>query len=208
VTSVDASEPSDEALVLRSQAGCDDAFEILVTRFESRIYHFLRGLVRNNHDAEDLTQVSFVKAWRNIQTFRAPGAFSAWLFLIAKRSALNHLRAHPLTETLPVDECRLEGAVDFDDPSGALARKDDSGALWTLARRLKPKQYEALWLRYGEGFSIVETAKIMETNQIRVKVLLHRGRHHLAKLLGRRAEQAILPGRLSGNTSTAPIGID
>lgn len=206
--SAEAPESSDEALVLQCQAGSHEAFEILVTRFEARIYHFLRGLVRNDHDAEDITQVAFVKAWRNIQTFHSPGAFSAWLFLIAKRSALNHLRTHRLSEMVAEDEFGLEGAVDFNDPSRALTQKDDSGALWALARQLKPNQYEALWLRYGEGFSIAETAQIMETNQIRVKVWLHRGRAHLAKLLGQREKRKMPSTRLTGNASTAPAGID
>ena len=58
-------------------------------------------------------------------------------------------------------------------------------SIWKVAKKLKPNQYEALWLRYGEGFSISETAEIMNTNQIHVKVLLHRGRKQLAEHLKR-----------------------
>lgn len=206
MTSADAPGPSDEALVVRCQAGCNEAFELLVIRFELRIYHFLSGLVGNAHDAQDLTQVVFVKAWRNILNFHSPGAFSAWLFIIAKRTALNHLRAYKPTDAIPEGECRLAAAVDFNDPSRALAKKDDSGAIWTLARRLKPKQYEALWLRYGEDFTIAETARIMETNQIRVKVLLHRARANLAKLLGKASQRALLSTAIRGQAS--PAGID
>ena len=72
-----------------------------------------------------------------------------------------------------------------EDPSVLLERKDEESSIWKLARTLKPNQYTALWLRYGEGFSTAETARIMKTNQIHVKVLLHRARGHLAKSLKR-----------------------
>ena len=60
---------------------------------------------------------------------------------------------------------------------------EERASLWALARRLKPAQYEALWLRYVEGFSIAEAARVMRTNPIRVRVLLHRGRAALGELL-------------------------
>jgi RNA polymerase sigma factor (sigma-70 family) len=66
-----------------------------------------------------------------------------------------------------------------------MERKDENASLWKLARTLKPKQYEALWLRYGEGFSVTEVAQVMKTNQIHVKVLLHRARTALAGVLRR-----------------------
>jgi DNA-directed RNA polymerase specialized sigma24 family protein len=64
---------------------------------------------------------------------------------------------------------------------------EERASLWSLARRLKPAQYEALWLRYGEGFSVEEAARVMRTNPLRVRVLLHRGRAALGRLLEQRA---------------------
>ena len=58
--------------------------------------------------------------------------------------------------------------------------------LWRMARALKPRHWEVLWFRYGEGFSIAETARAMRTNEIHVKVLLHRARAALAKRLAAR----------------------
>ncbi|MCF7764520.1 MAG: RNA polymerase sigma factor [Verrucomicrobia bacterium] len=178
VDSADETELSPEELAVACQAGCQDSFERLVALFEGRIFNFLWRLTGNQHDAEDLTQDTFVKVYRNIQRYQPVFAFSTWLFTIAKRTAYSHLR-----RSKPSEELALEDEPDLEDPSVLLQRKDDGDSVWSVARKLKPNQYEALWLRYGEGFSVAETAQIMNTNQIHVKVLLHRGRQHLAKQL-------------------------
>jgi len=113
-----------------------------------------------------------------VQRFNSNQGFSTWLFTIAKRTAYNHFRAARHFEELPPD-----GEVDRDDPSTLLQQKDERTSLWSLAEALQPEQREALWLRYAEGFSIAETAAILRTNQIRVRVLLHRARKNLATRL-------------------------
>lgn len=169
---------SAETLVARARSGDVSAFEELVRRFEDRIYGYLFQFTRNAHDAEDLAQVTFVKAFRNLKNFGNARAFAPWLFVIAKRTALNHLR-----DARPTRELEEHDRIDPDNPATQLESKDHQESVWTVARRVSPQQYEALWLRYGEGFSIKEVAKIMKTNQARVRILLFRGRNRLAKLL-------------------------
>jgi RNA polymerase sigma-70 factor (ECF subfamily) len=179
VVTVEQAEQSPEDLALQCQAGRRDAFETLVERYEQRLFAFLYQLVGNAHDAEDLTQDTFLKAYQNIHRYNSAFKFTTWIFTIAKRTAANHRRSARTWEPLPEDQ-----EVAQDDPASVLERKDDGASIWDLAKKLKPDQYTVLWLRYGEGFSIAETAKVMKTNSIRVRVLLHRARHHLAKSLG------------------------
>jgi RNA polymerase sigma-70 factor (ECF subfamily) len=171
-------ETSSEQLAQRAGEGCRDAFELLVTRHERQIFSYLYQLTRNRHDAEDLVQETFIKAYRSIHRYDASFAFATWLFTIAKRTAYSHFRFAGRVEEHPLEE-----QVDRANPATVLEEKDASDLLWALARRLKQNQYEALWLRYGEGFSVAEIARIMNTNQIHVKVLLHRARATLAKWL-------------------------
>ena len=73
-------------------------------------------------------------------------------------------------------------------PATNLEKKEEQASIWKLVRTLKPKQAQAIWLRYAQGFSIAELARIMGTNQIYLKVLLHRGRANLLKVLARRRQ--------------------
>jgi len=177
---VDEPDLSIQQLAERSRAGCRESFNALVECFEGRIYNFIYQVTRNQHDAEDLTQVTFLKAYQNIRAYETTHAFSAWLFTIAKRTALNHCRDRRLAAELPED---LES--DTESPSLVLQKKDEHLAIWQLAKTLKQDQHQSLWLRYGEGFSITEVARIMNTNSIRVRVLLHRARASLAKRMMR-----------------------
>ena len=177
-TLVDPPQLSSEKLAAQCQAGSREAFELLVEHYEKRVFNFLFQLAGNPHDAEDLTQETFLKAHQNIHRFNPALGFSTWLFTIAKRTAFNHFRGAKHFEELPP-----EGEVDFDDPSILLEQKDEKTSLWKMAQRLKRDQYEVLWLRYGEGFSIAETAAILNTNQIRIRVLLHRARKNLGQRL-------------------------
>src|SRR5258708_28023125 len=78
-----ASAPSAEEMAARAGAGCPEAFAALVVLHEARIFNYLFQITRNIHDAEDLTQVTFVKAYQSIRSFEAPRAFTPWLFTIA-----------------------------------------------------------------------------------------------------------------------------
>ena len=178
LTAVEPPEPSPERLVQQAKTGCREAFGLLVEHYEKRIFNYLSQLTGNSHDAEDLTQETFLKVYRSIHRFDSTHAFSTWLFTIAKRTAFNHFRGAKRFQELPPHT-----EVDLDDPSVLLQQKDEQISVWKLAEALKADQYEALWLRYGEGFSIAETAGILHTNQIRVRVLLHRARKNLRKSL-------------------------
>ena len=185
VSPLDSIAQSPEHLAVQSQTGCRDSFELLVEHFEKRIFNFLLRLVGNPHDAEDIAQETFVSAYQSLARYNPSCGFSTWLFTIAKRCAVNHLRKVRRNELAPThNDTPQPEAVDLEDPSVVLESKDRNHSIWDLARTLPTKQQEALWLHYGEGFSVAETAQIMGTNQIYVKVLLHRGRTRLGKLLG------------------------
>ena len=177
-TLVEPRELRPEALVEQCKAGSLEAFALLVEHYQMRLFNYLCRLTGNSHDAEDLTQETFLKAYRSLHRFNSGQGFSTWLFTIAKRTAYNHFRSAKHLQELPTEE-----GIDSDDPSTLLEQKDEKTSLWKLAEALSPDQYEALWLRYGEGFSIAETAAILHTNQIRVRVLLHRARKNLAQRL-------------------------
>lgn len=174
----DESVSSPEQLAGRAQAGCRDSFEQLVLRFEQQIFNFIHQFIRQRQDAEDLTQETFLKAYRNLPRYRPDLAFAPWLFTIARRTAASHFRSAKRFEELTTD-----GELVQENPASLLESRDEQKSIWRLARTLKPKQFEALWLRYHEGFSCAETAGIMRTNQIHVKVLLHRARANLAGML-------------------------
>lgn len=170
-------EQSLEQLAASAKAGCSASFERIVEHTKDRLITFLIQLVGNEHDAEDIAQESFLKAYRYLHTFDGRARFTTWLYTIAKNTAYTHLRRRrshesidDLEEVLAAEPIRSEG---------------EDGSIWKLARELKPKFFETLWLFYAEGFSLKETAAILETNAITVRVNLHRARAALGRKLNR-----------------------
>lgn len=178
-------EETNERLAEKAKAGCLLSFEKIVELNKDRLFTYLMQLVGNAHDAQDLAQEAFIKAYRNLHSFDGRARFSTWLYAIAKNSAFTFLRRRKpqqpiegLDELLPAEELR--------DPS-------EAESIWFEARKLKPKFYETLWLFYAEGFSLKETAEIMKTNAVTVRVNLYRAREALGKKLRRASAPCSVP---------------
>jgi RNA polymerase sigma-70 factor (ECF subfamily) len=173
-------EVEERAWLAAARTGDSEAFGMIVQRYQARLLSYVSQLCGNPSDAEDLVQDSFVKAHRALNRFDGRCSFGAWVFTIAKNHTLNHLRGNWRHSGEEVPE-----SIEERTPADSLDDTDHRHQLWEAAKQLKPAQFEALWLRYGEGFNIEEVARIMKTNRLRVRVLLHRGRQALTKALAR-----------------------
>src|ERR1700758_1565348 len=83
---------SDLELVRQCQAGHSEAFDELVTRYRTRIFAMIYNMVHNEQDAWDLSQESFLKAWRSIKRFRGKSSFYTWLYRIVMNVTIDWLR--------------------------------------------------------------------------------------------------------------------
>jgi len=182
-----------EALAARAQAGCRESFGLLVERHQKGLYNFLLQRVRSPEEAEDLTQDSFVRAWRRLSTYRDRWRFSTWLYAVARSAAADRARGRR--------ELTQAGALEpsFDpDPSAELCAREENENLWRLARSvLSEDQRSALWLFYAEERSAAEIGRVLETSAIAVRVMLFRARRILAQHLERNGKRggAIEPPR-------------
>jgi RNA polymerase sigma-70 factor (ECF subfamily) len=174
-----AAEPSaDEAAVIRAAAAGDArAFEQLVHTHSRRVFNYLCQLTRHSHDAEDLTQQTFIKAYHHLGTFDCQRPLINWLLTIARRSALNHFRDTKKWVGEPADIASSEPS-----PARMLEQTERTENLWARARRvLSAREFEILWLRFAEEMSVEETARITGLTKIHVKVLVHRARQRMLK---------------------------
>jgi len=168
---------SAEDLARRSQQGCRASFAELVERYAIRLLRFLHRQTNNLHDAEDLVQDTFVRAYANIDRYRSTYKFSTWLFTIARNLACSRLRRQHRSK--PVLQAKPVGP----GPREKIVQKETRQSLWATAQTLSANQYDALWLRYAEDMPIKEIAEVMGKSQVSVKVTLCRARTRLAERL-------------------------
>lgn len=170
---------SDEELALKAAAGSRRCYEELVCRYTPRMFHFLRPRVGSDQETEDLVQETFLKVYRNIERYNPEFKFSTWIYTTALRLAISFYRSRKKSGT--TQEPRSTDA----SPEDMVIRKQESKNIWALARRLKHRQYQTLWLRYAEDMSTREIGEILRMTPGQVRVLLHRGRTNLARLYDR-----------------------
>ncbi len=171
-----------EELARRAQAGSARAFELLYDRYERSLWRFLRVLAGSAADADELTQQTFVRAWRHLDRYRPAWSFSTWLFTIGRRQAMSwHRTAARGPRALDDDHRRTLVAREVADAADVEEQRQN---LWHLAGRvLTPDQRSALWLRYAEGLTTLDVASVLGKSEASVRVVLHRARRKLAEHL-------------------------
>jgi len=176
---------SDEDLARRAQEGCADSFNELAERFRPRLLFMLRRRFLNEADAEDIAQKTLLRTYEKISLYKPTRKFSPWLFTIAIRLAADHHRQRKLPTELTGEN--VSKIVDpRPTPAQQAIASEKSTNPWTLAQQiLKPDQWTALWLLYGEGQTVKEIAQTLGRTTVSVRVLLYRARKtltpHLAK---------------------------
>ncbi len=135
-----------------------------------RIYNFFRYRFGNRSSAEDLTSVTFEKAWRARHRYRRErAAVSTWLLAIARNVAVDHLRQ--IRPEIPLDEA---GARDDETPETAALRTSQHRRLWSLLAALPAREQELLSLKYGAGATNRAIAKLTGLSESNVGTILHR----------------------------------
>jgi RNA polymerase sigma-70 factor (ECF subfamily) len=164
--------------VNRAKDGDRDAIRFLYVRYAHNIYGYVRSIVHDEHEAEDITQHVFAKLMTVLGKYDERGVpFFAWLLRLAHNAAIDHLRARRAT---PAEE--VFGADERDDGTSA----DRSHSLREALRALPDEQRSVVVLRHVVGLTPGEIASAMGRSESSIHGLHHRGRRTLQAELARR----------------------
>lgn len=170
-------EVEDRDLVLKAQQGRVEAYNVLVSRWEKRIYNYLLRLVRNPEDAMDVSQDVFLKAYQNLKRLEDPGRFGPWLYRIGHNEAFSLLRrAKPEVEVTEMTGIQNSGAR-------RMAAVEVGLAVESALSRLPEEQREAVLLKVVEGFKFEEIAEILGSPASTIKSRVYTGLESLKGLL-------------------------
>lgn len=178
----------EQMLILRCKNGDINAFEILVSEYDKKIYNIAYGLVGNAEDAKDITQDAFLKAFKNIKNFRGDSSFSTWIHRIAINAGKDFIRKSK--KSLSLEEIKSDRDIKDESagPQDYIERKEKSLEINEALIQLKEEHRNVILLKDVQGFSYQEIADILEINIGTVKSRISRGRYLLRDLLKKNKE--------------------
>ncbi|MEU6488148.1 ECF subfamily RNA polymerase sigma factor, BldN family [Streptomyces sp. NPDC046887] len=170
-------------LVERAQAGEADAFGRLYDQYSDTVYRYIYYRVGGKATAEDLTSETFLRALRRISTFTWQGRdFGAWLVTIARNLVADHFKSSRFRLEVTTGEMLDANEVER-SPEDSVLESLSNAALLEAVRKLNPQQQECVTLRFLQGLSVAETARVMGKNEGAIKTLQYRAVRTLARLL-------------------------
>jgi RNA polymerase sigma-70 factor (ECF subfamily) len=169
--------------------GDSDAFEDVFEAYHTRIYNYVYRLVGDAEEASDLTQESFLKAYRALLRGEEPLNLSAWLYRIASNTCMDVLRRRQLIQWQPLEGLlSILHAAGDPSPETEVMRKEQQAEIEHVLAELPPRYRMILLLREREGLSYDEIADITGDSLSTVKVTLYRARER-ARRIGAKLER-------------------
>ena len=179
----------DEQLISAYLEGDDHALTVLVDRYLPDAYNFAFKLINDQHIAEDVTQESFMKAWKNMRGFIPGNSFRGWLFRIIYNTSIDYLRKR---KELPFSNFEnsegynsLVATLTDKEPlqDELLSRAEDVKYLEAFLIQLNPQYHEVLTLRHTSNMTFDEIGKVLKRPIHTVKSQYRRGLVSLRRLL-------------------------
>jgi RNA polymerase sigma factor (sigma-70 family) len=178
---------TDAQLVSRSKSADVEAFGELVRRYQKPVFRIVLRMVKSPDDADDITQDTFVRAYRGLKTFKEEFDFHPWLYRIAYNQAINFLNKRKRQAAVDLDdvpERDIKTGPEPESPIQSASRQELLGRLESALDRLPEEQRTVFLLRVQDGLSYEEIAETMGTPKGTVMSRLARARMALRKYMG------------------------
>jgi RNA polymerase sigma-70 factor (ECF subfamily) len=170
-------------IISRVLGGDRNAYTQVVNRYKGPIFNLAYRMTGSYHDADDLTQETFLKAYMALRKFQGERKFFTWLYTISLNLIRNHLKgAKPVSEPMEA-LCNSEPRSDSDNPEGCAIRGEELRLLDLCVRKLTPDVREAVVLRFHQGLSFEDIAAVSGCTLSGAKMKVYRGLEKLRSLM-------------------------
>lgn len=181
---------TDTEIIDRILSGQTSLFEVLMRRYNERLFRIQRSYISDEEAVKDTLQQTYLKAFKNLDSFKGDSQFSTWITRIAINEALKYLnkqnrysRIHDLNEDIPQNSHTVDTR---NTPEKDMIQSDFRGLLEDAVDQLSPKYRSVYMLREVEQINTKETADCLDISRSNVKVRLHRAKKMVRKELERK----------------------
>ena len=173
--------------------GDTNAFSVLVNRYKDLVFTLTMRMLKNREEAEEVSQDSFIKAYKSLNRFKGDSKFSTWIYKIAYNTSLDRLKKNRKHyNDVPIDEFTEHQVKTIDNALDNLESKEQTKAIQDCITLLPSEDGFLLTLYYFDEMSLEEISQTVGLTSNNVKVKIFRARKKLATILKNRLEPEII----------------
>lgn len=189
-------QPADEILIKKSKNGDMEAFELLVRRYENKVYTVAYRFLGNHADASDLAQETFLRLYQALPGFRGDSSFMTWLYRITANACRDELRRQQRYHTVSLDseagnnntQAFLQAPGHIPSPEEAVEKKEFNETIQQCLNNLSEEHRLVLVMREIQGMSYEEIAGVLNCSLGTVKSRLNRARQAFREIFSSKRE--------------------
>ena len=174
----------DSTIIEQVQGGNIDLYEVIVRRYNDRLFRIARSIVKDVDEVEDVMQEAYIKAFINLKQFKGTAKFSTWLTRILINEALARVRVKNKSKEVHLDNETVIPDSFLNESAESEEIRKNIGKLLEKAIEELPQKYRLVFvMREIEGLKVSETAELLTITEENVKVRLHRAKSYLRNML-------------------------
>ena len=183
---------SDIEIIESINRGNVSDFSLLVDQYKDKAFSLLNRMLKNEMDAEEALQDSFLKVFNSLKNFRKESKFSTWFYKIVYNTALTMIASK--RRQVEKEMSSIEDHYNLGDYDNQIYSESENVKQYILKMvdKLPPKSALVLILFYIDGLSLNEISKVMDLSLVNTKVILHRSRNSLRNLLIKHNYQEVI----------------
>ncbi len=175
---------NDQLYITKVINGDTNAFAYLVDKYKDMVYSLAYKMTKNREEAEEISQDTFIKAFKNLNKFKGDSKFSTWLYRIVYHAALDSIKKNKNNNsTFEINEVTYNQIKSVEDILQGIERKERAKIMNECLLKLPEEERSIIWMFYYDELSLKEIIEVTKISEANVKVKLHRARKKLLTIV-------------------------
>lgn len=184
---------NDQLYITKVINGDTNAFAYLVDTYKNMVFSLAYKMTKNREEAEEISQDTFIKAYKNLAKFKGDSKFSTWLYRIAYHACLDAIKKNKKNNnTFEINEITFNQIKSVDDILQGIERKERATIMNDCLLKLPQDERSLIWMFYYDELSLKEIIEVTKLSEANIKVKLHRARKKLLVIVEKNVESEII----------------
>ena len=175
---------NDQLYITKVINGDMNAFAYLVDAYKNMVFSLVFKMTKNREEAEEISQDTFIKAYKNISKFKGESKFSTWLYRIAYHTCLDAIKKNRNhNNSFEINEITLNQIQSTENILEGIERKERASIMNDCLLKLPEEERSIVWMFYYDELSLKEIIDVTQLSEANIKVILHRARKKLVTIV-------------------------